>query len=342
MARQLLVLLERLGHHVIVVSELRAWLRAPDELPALAVAAAQELTRLEPALDVLAPDLWFTYHLYYKAPDLIGPASARRLGIPYVVAEASHAPKRLAGPWAEAEALSMAALRAARVLLTFTARDADGLTRLDGIGGAITPFPPFLTNIDMQDPQPRLPGSRVTLLCVAMMRDSNKLESYRQLAGALAMLGARDWQLRIVGDGPARAQVEAAFGLFDENQVCFVGICDAGEIRAELEQADIFVWPGYREAYGMVYLEAQERGLPVIAMDSGGVTSVVQNGETGILTAEADCSAFAGALRTLISDPARRQRMGVQARARVLAHHGPDAAMKRLHGALQHAKETAP
>src|SRR3546814_13479289 len=46
------------------------------------------------------PQLWLTYHLYYKASDWIGPKVARALRIPYVVAEASVAYKRAAGPWA--------------------------------------------------------------------------------------------------------------------------------------------------------------------------------------------------------------------------------------------------
>ncbi|HEX2334703.1 MAG TPA: hypothetical protein VHI32_16200, partial [Burkholderiales bacterium] len=37
------------------------------------------------------PDLWFTYHVYYKAPDWLGPSVSEALGIPYVIAEASHA-----------------------------------------------------------------------------------------------------------------------------------------------------------------------------------------------------------------------------------------------------------
>ena len=45
------------------------------------------------------PDLWFTYHLYHKAPDWLGPQVSARLGIPYVLAEASFAPKQAGGPW---------------------------------------------------------------------------------------------------------------------------------------------------------------------------------------------------------------------------------------------------
>ncbi|MDF2367721.1 MAG: hypothetical protein P1U71_10625, partial [Sneathiella sp.] len=46
-----------------------------------------------------APKGWFTYHVYHKAPDWIGPEVCRALEIPYFVAEASHAPKRATGDW---------------------------------------------------------------------------------------------------------------------------------------------------------------------------------------------------------------------------------------------------
>ena len=52
--------------------------------------------RADPELPL--PELWLTYHLYYKAPDWLGPAVRAALGIPYVVAEASVAPKRAGGP----------------------------------------------------------------------------------------------------------------------------------------------------------------------------------------------------------------------------------------------------
>src|SRR5258706_2001811 len=44
------------------------------------------------------PDLWFTYHSYYKAPDWLGPEASGALGIPYVLAQASHAGQRAGGP----------------------------------------------------------------------------------------------------------------------------------------------------------------------------------------------------------------------------------------------------
>ncbi|MCH8167856.1 MAG: glycosyltransferase family 1 protein, partial [Proteobacteria bacterium] len=83
--------------------------------------AEAEAARL---IDDLAPDppaLWFTYHCHYKAPDLIGPAVADALAIPYVISEASVSPKRRDGPWADFAARADAAIARADRLFWTTA-----------------------------------------------------------------------------------------------------------------------------------------------------------------------------------------------------------------------------
>ena len=103
MARLLIRALETAGHSVELASRLRS--REPDgdperqaELRDLGAASADRYVERHSGAE--RPDLWFTYHLYYKAPDWIGPLASRRLGIPYVVAEASVAPysPRSTGP----------------------------------------------------------------------------------------------------------------------------------------------------------------------------------------------------------------------------------------------------
>src|SRR3546814_6631596 len=71
--------------------------------------------------DVCSSDL---YHLYYKAPDWIGPKVARALRIPYVVAEASVAYKRAAGPWAASHRVVLDALDQAAAVITLNPLDA--------------------------------------------------------------------------------------------------------------------------------------------------------------------------------------------------------------------------
>src|SRR5262245_44041173 len=63
------------------------------------------------------PELWFTYHVYYKAPDWLGPEASAALGIPYVIAEPSHAGKRAHGAWELGHRAAADAIRRADLLL---------------------------------------------------------------------------------------------------------------------------------------------------------------------------------------------------------------------------------
>ena len=121
MGRLLLLALERAGLSPKLASELRIYLSKGDAgLDGLQAAAEAEVQRLLAAYESgaePAPQLWFTYHSYYKSPDLLGPAIARRLQIPYVTAEASHAPKRAGGPWAIGHDGAEAAIRAADAII---------------------------------------------------------------------------------------------------------------------------------------------------------------------------------------------------------------------------------
>ena len=81
MARLLVSALEKNGWPVEVVSEYRSFSREPStgRLAELTAEAAREVDRIAGKWrDEGTPDMWFTYHPYYKAPDLLGPPLARR------------------------------------------------------------------------------------------------------------------------------------------------------------------------------------------------------------------------------------------------------------------------
>src|SRR5437016_11823517 len=137
------------GHRVPVTSTFRSYdgdgdpgrqraLRAQGEAHAVELAAQW---RAAPADE--RPELWFTHHLYYKAPDWLGPAVSDALGIPYVIAEASYAPKRAYGPWAFGHEGSAAAIRKAALVLAPSRDDIPGLEQLID-ARRILHLPPFL------------------------------------------------------------------------------------------------------------------------------------------------------------------------------------------------------
>lgn len=331
MARQLAGCLAQLGHDVAPVSNARSYMTAPGALADIRTEAA---ARLETQLATWrdhggAPELWFTYHSYYKAPDLLGPAVAARLRIPYVVAEASDSRRRATGEWAEAVALARSSFTAADLHLCFTAQDRESITPWLRPGAAMRDLKPFIDTTPFVGTRPPHAGAP-RLVTLAMMRGGVKHESYLALAATLARLADREWNLTIIGDGPMRGDVEAAFAALPPGRVVWRGALGHEAIPAELSRHDIFVWPGIGEAYGLVYLEAQAAGLPVVAFASGGVPETVRPGETALLVAEREDVALATELARLIDDDALRARMGAAAAAFIAAERSCNAADRCL------------
>ena len=324
MAEQIVMALERLGHSVLRITGARSYMTTPDLLPERRAAAAAKAQALLAEWRVRgpAPELWFTYHSYYKAPDLLGPELSAALGIAYVVAEASDSERRVEGPWAEHVALARASFTAADLHLCFTDRDRQGVEALCDAHTRFLAFPPFIAAAGMAsgaavsgEPAPAQPtgDEPVRLVTVAMMRSGVKHESYLALARTLARLAERPWNLTIVGDGVLRAEVQQAFAALPRARIAWRGALAHDAVAQVLAQHDVFVWPGLGEAYGLVYLEAQAAGLPVVAYASGGVPWTVRAGETALLVPEGDEAALATALGRLIDDAGLRQQMGVAA-----------------------------
>jgi hypothetical protein len=336
MARQLLAALAAAGHDVALASDLRAFLGDAGDAAGLsrlqAVAAAERARIAEGWRRDGAPDGWFCYHPYYKAPDLLGPPLCAAFRLPYVTAETSYSGRRNTGIWAAMQAAVLAGARQAALNICLTARDARGLAEADP-AIRIARMLPFIAAADAgaagaARPEP---GHLVT---VAMMRPGDKLASYRALAAALAALAGSDWRLSVAGDGPARAEVAAAFEGLPAARLHWHGALDAAGVAALLARGSVYVWPGVGEGYGLAYLEAQAAGLPVVAFATAGVPEVVHDGETGFLVPDGDTLALAAAIGRLLASPELRRRMGMAAAARVRADHALPAAAAALRAAL--------
>ena len=351
MASLLIQALRMAGHEVELASRFcsRDGAGDPDRQARLAEVGAKLAARLLRRYRALPagarPEAWFTYHLYYKAPDWIGPAVARGLGIPYLVAEASVAPKRAGGPWDLGHRATLAALEAASAVITLNPDDAGCLPP----DCPVHALPPFLDPAPGQAAaaerdqhhedlcrQHGLDPARPIVAAVAMMRPGDKLASYLALAEALARIPELPWQLLIVGDGPARAEVERAFAPLAD-RLRYAGTVAEESLPALLAGCDLLAWPAVNEAYGMALLEAQAAGLPVVAGRSGGVPALIAQGETGLLSAPGDTATFAADLAALIEDPERRARLGQAALAKVAREHSLGKAAERL----SHILETA-
>jgi glycosyltransferase involved in cell wall biosynthesis len=333
-ARQFMGLLETLGFQVDLVSRLRTRCAIPESLPEIIDAAKAELDRClshEAEVDEKAI-IVFTYHNYYRAPDLIGPTLARSLGLPYVIAESSRSPRRAGGPWAEGHRLAEEASDAARLIITPTALDKAMLDQLRPPAQTVTHLKPFLDPSGWPTAEAprtiRSPGP-VRLLTIAMMRSGNKVQSYAALASILGKLTVRDWTLAIVGDGEGRSEVEAHFAPFGSRVRFHGAFDDRARLGSLLQSSDIFVWPAIEEPIGMVFLEAQAHGLPCIAFGYRGVPDVIADGVSGYVIPPGDEPAFVSKLGKMINNRALAAKLGASARSNFDEQHSMKPAMLR-------------
>jgi glycosyltransferase involved in cell wall biosynthesis len=349
MARRLLAALAAGGHSAAVASRFRCFdgegnAARQAELRAQGTEEARRLVgRGAAGPGGEPPQAWLTYHLYHKAPDFLGPTVASALGIPYLVAEASHAPKRAQGPWAAWHVEAAAAISRADAVLAVTARDAECLRALVRPPARLLLFPPFVDATPFAAARRGRDAHRAALaarlaidaaapwiLAVGMMRARAKLASYALLARALRRLPDLPWHLLVVGDGPARGEVERALAGLGPRRVELLGEVAPETLPAVYATCDVYAWPAADEAYGMALLEAQAAGLPAVAGREGGVPDVARDGTTALLVPPRDPAVFAEALRALLTDPERRRRMGEAAAAFVCAERDLPAAAARL------------
>ncbi len=123
-------------------------------------------------------------------------------------------------------------------------------------------------------------------------------------ADAIDALGARGVPHRVVviGEGPARIWFEGRL----PDSAIFVGQQEGPDLARALASTEVFLNPSITETFGNVTLEAMACALPVVAAVATGATSLVRDGETGLLVEPGDAEAYADALEAYARDPALR------------------------------------
>ena len=332
------------GFDVDLASEVRSWEGEgdPRHQQRIRDEAGEIADRLATTYrgDANPPSLWFTYHVYHKAPDWIGPVVCSSLEIPYVIAEASYAPKQRDGPWRGGHEQCRSAIGSADAVISLNRRDDPCLRQLLKPSCELLELEPFISLDEFSAAvADRMtiarkwgaPADRPWLVCVAMMRSGDKLASYRELAQALSPLTDEGWHLLVAGDGPARPQVLRVLEPI-ASRTTFTGLLARDEILELLSSADLYVWPAVNEALGMVFLEAQACGLPVVASAVGGVPQIVRHETTGLLAPPNEPSILSRYIRRLIQQPTVRRRMGARARGECARNHDIRLATAALAG----------
>lgn len=129
-------------------------------------------------------------------------------------------------------------------------------------------------------------------------------------AGALVANGGLAIEVTIVGEGDERSMLERACRTYDAGFVRFAGPMDHRELRrTRLLDSDVLVLPSREERQGKVLLEAMAYSVPVIGARAGGIPSVIQDGETGLLFDPNSAEELAECLCRIARDGVLRSRL---------------------------------
>ncbi len=287
-------------------------------------------------------DCWLTHGSYYKVPDIFGPTGSARLGIPYFLFQASYARNRARNlaTW-PGYILNKRTMRRADHVFCNRVNDLAGCARLLPKDCYSFVRPGLPDGLFARDEAARVRlraewkagPDTVVAVCAAMMRPGVKAtgvewtiracaEAARVCVEAARTMGkGRDLRLVVAGDGPMRAELEAMAHTALGQRAIFLGMVDRADLPGVFSAGDLFAFPGLRESVGMVYLEAQRCGLPVVATDDEGAPHVVAHETSGLIT-PADEAAFTRGVVALVRDDAFRSRLGAQAAAHATQAHG--------------------
>lgn len=336
-ARGIVGFLEEQGHIIDVQSTLRArWIYFK---PWLWLLLALDFIRCLKQLHKNPPDLWLTYHTYYKAPDLIGPWICRILSIKYVIFQGIYSTKRkrslktILGFY-----LNRAALIRADHVFTNKLSDLKNLKRI--IPKKLSYIKPGIKSDAFKKDESfgRLQRkewgleSCPVILTAAMFRDDVKTQGLSWLIKCckeLVKLKIR-FHLVIAGSGKMGNELKALAQRYIPGHYTFAGKIGRNDMYRFYSSGDVFAFPGIRESLGMVYLESQSCSLPIVAFRNGGIPEVVEDKKTGFLVPMYDCRAFSDVLAHLLTNDVVCKQRGKDARTHVKIHHDIDRNYKRF------------
>ncbi|MGE3758726.1 MAG: glycosyltransferase family 4 protein, partial [Pseudobdellovibrionaceae bacterium] len=280
------------GHEVEVLSEFRTprfyqklggWLGFLKSLPE----ALEKAIRFK-------PDVIFTYHMYYKAPDPLGPICALALRKPYFIFEGMYSIRpRTQLEYLPGYLMSAGALKTVSHVFTDKTDDITGLKKILKDDQVTYMQPSIDLEYFTRDSESRkklrsdwkIDFSPV-ITCIAMLRADRKADGVKFLIECLSELKneGMDFQAHFVGGGPCEKEISELIQKELGESAVFHGSRGRHEVLSILNASDIFAFPGIDEGFGLVYTEAQAMGLPVVAFDNGGIPDAVDKNESGFVT----------------------------------------------------------
>ena len=163
--------------------------------------------------------------------------------------------------------------------------------------------------------------SSVEILCVGRLVPVKGQFILIQAVATLIAQG-RSLRLRLIGDGPDRAILEAEVAKQNlTSHILFEGAINQDAILTFYQQADIFALVSFAEGIPVVLMEAMMMEIPCISTHITGIPELIQHGEEGLLVPPSDLNSLIEAITRLIDDSSLRRKLGQAGRQKVLQHY---------------------
>lgn len=284
---------------------------------------------LYPELKLAIPNTSIRFALQRFKPDLVhvvnpavlgvgGIYYAKKLNIPLIASYHTHLPQYLHHYNIGAlegilwELLKLAHNQAQLNLCTSTAMVNElvnhGIERVDlwQRGVDTDSFHPDLASVEMRNKLSQGHPDAPLLLYVGRVSAEKEIDKIKPVLESIP-----DARLAIVGNGPAREELET---LFADTNTNFVGYLHGQELGAAYASADAFVFPSSTETLGLVLLEAMAAGCPVVAARRGGIPDIVTDGVNGYMFEPDDPQGAIAATQRLLAHQEERELLRLNAR----------------------------
>jgi glycosyltransferase involved in cell wall biosynthesis len=233
----------------------------------------------------------------------------------------------------------------ARCVVTCTEANRDAIASAVGaaLGAKVTPIRHGLPLARYRPPATGRPDAGAAAPLVLAVGQLREKKGFQHLVAACALLHRRGirFECRIVGEGPARSDLEAQ--IHDarlEGTVALLGALPQDEVVSWYERARVFVLPCVKTPDGQVdgipnvVPEAMAMGVPVVSSDLPAIRELVTDHVDGLLVPPGDAGALAGAMARILDDPRFASALAGAGRRAVLARFDLETNVDHLVGAL--------
>lgn len=170
-----------------------------------------------------------------------------------------------------------------------------------------------------------IPHSAVVLIFVGRIVNEKGLSEVAKAWKCLSDHSCDLW-LVIIGEEESHDPIDAHTRdiLYGDKKILKLGYIKNAKLPSYLAMADIFIFPSYREGFGIAPLEASAMRLPAIVANNGGLPEAVIHNQTGLVVPSRSHEALADAINRLISNEKLRLWLGQNARSRVERDFDPN------------------